>query len=216
MCHVYFMWTGFFMILTKNCHFRRESSSRNRRVHIRRIWYHCNRRTSYKLHLRVSVQCAVFALCECEFHDFDQKLLFSSGEVSSEQASPYQTSVVSLESQIIIYATFKSLNWMCRVYFVWTWIPWFWPEIAVFVGRGLLGTRQSITDGCGVIGIETHSGSTIKGISWLRRVYFVWMWISWFCPEIAVFAGRGLLGTGESISGEYGVIGMAEHRRITI
>ena len=42
------------------------------------------------------VQCVTFTLCPGAFHDFDHKLLFSSGEVFSEQASPYQTSVVSL------------------------------------------------------------------------------------------------------------------------
>ena len=51
---------------------------------------------------KVSVECAAFTLRECVFHDFDPKLLFSSGEVFSEQASPCQTTVVSLEAQNII------------------------------------------------------------------------------------------------------------------
>ena len=55
------------------------------------------------------VECVASTLCECEFHDFDPKLTFSSGEVSPEQASPYQTSVASLESHKIIEAPFKGL-----------------------------------------------------------------------------------------------------------
>ena len=45
--------------------------------------------------------------CECVFHGFDQKLLLLSGEVFSEQASRYQTSDVSLETQNILEVPFK-------------------------------------------------------------------------------------------------------------
>ena len=79
---------------------------------------HWKHRTSWKYHLRVSVQCVAFTLCKCVFHDFDQKLLFSSGEVFTEQASRYQTSVVSLEVRNIIEVPFKGLGSMCCVYFV--------------------------------------------------------------------------------------------------
>ena len=44
--------------------------------------------------------------------------MFQSGEVFSEQASQYQTSVVSLEAQNIIEVPFKSLISMCCVYVV--------------------------------------------------------------------------------------------------
>ena len=142
----------YFMILTKNWCFRRERSPRNRRVVIRRMWCHWTRRTSYKHHLRVSVQCVTFTVCECVFHNFDQKLLFSSGEVFSEQASLYQTSVVSLEAQNILEVPFKGLSSMCCVYSVWMCISWFSPQIVVFVGRGIHGTGESILDECGVIG----------------------------------------------------------------
>ena len=54
----------------------------------------------------VSVECVAFTLRECEFHDFVQKLMFLSGEVS-EQASPYQMRVVSLKSQSIIKVLIK-------------------------------------------------------------------------------------------------------------
>ena len=57
----------------------------------------------------VSVQCVAFTLRECVFRDFDHKLLFSSGEVFSEQSNRYQTSVVSLEAQNIIEVPFKGL-----------------------------------------------------------------------------------------------------------
>ena len=68
--------------------------------------------------LSVSVQCVAFTLCECVFYDFDQKLLFSSGEVFSEQASRYQTSVASLEAQNILEVPFKGLSPMCCGNFV--------------------------------------------------------------------------------------------------
>ena len=68
--------------------------------------------------LRVSVESIAFTLCECAFHDFDHKLLFSSGEVFLEQASRYQTSMVSLEAQNILEVPFKGLRSMCCVYFV--------------------------------------------------------------------------------------------------
>ena len=116
MCCVYTV-NVYFMMLTKNCCFPRERSSRNRRVDIKRVWCHWKRKTSLKYHLRVSVQGVAFTLCECVFHDFDQKLLFSSGEVFSEQASRYQTSVVSLEAQNILEVPFKGLSSMCCVYF---------------------------------------------------------------------------------------------------
>ena len=60
----------------------------------------------------------MFTLCECEFHDFDLKLLFSSGEIFSEQVSPYQTGVVSLEAQNIIEVPFKGIGSVCCVYSV--------------------------------------------------------------------------------------------------
>ena len=47
-----------------------------------------------KLHLRVSVECVAFTLCSGEFHDFDPGW---SGAGFSEQASPYQTSVMLME-----------------------------------------------------------------------------------------------------------------------
>ena len=67
---------------------------------------------------RVSAQCVAFTLWECAFHEFDPKMLFSSGEVISEQASRYQTCVVSLKAQNIIEVPFKGLISMCCVYFV--------------------------------------------------------------------------------------------------
>ena len=87
-----------FMISTRNCCFRRKRSSRNRRVHIRRVWCLWKRRTSSKYQLRVSAECEASG----EFHDIGPKLLVSSGKAFSEQASPYRTSVVSLEAQNII------------------------------------------------------------------------------------------------------------------
>ena len=89
-------------------------------------------------------------------------------------------------------------------------------KIAVFVGRGLLGTGVSISDECGVIGSAEHHRSTIYGsrfnVSRLLcvNVYFM------ILTKIDVFVGRGLLGTGESISDECGVIGSTEHHRSTI
>ena len=47
---------------------------------------------------------------------FRLKLLFSSGEVFSEQASLYQTSVVSLEAQNILEVPFIGLSSTCCVY----------------------------------------------------------------------------------------------------
>ena len=71
-----------------------------------------------KVPFKVSVQCVAFTLCECVFfHDFDQKLLFSSGGVFSEQASRYHTSVVSLEAQNITEVPFKGRSSMWCVYF---------------------------------------------------------------------------------------------------
>ena len=95
-----------FMTLIRNCYFRGKRYSRNRRVHIRRVGCHWNHRAP----LRVSVECVEFTLCECGFHDFAQKLLFSPGEVFSEQASPYQTSVVLLESLNFFEVPFKGLS----------------------------------------------------------------------------------------------------------
>ena len=89
-------------------------------------------------------------------------------------------------------------------------------KIAVFVGRGLLGIGESISDECGVIGSAEHLRSAIywSQFNVLRllcvNVYFM------ILTEIAVFVGRGLLGTGESISDECGVTGSAEHLRGTI
>ena len=68
--------------------------------------------------LRVSVQCVAFTLCECVFYDFDHKLLFSSGEVFSEEASRYQTSMVSLEAQNILEIPFMGLSSMFFAFFV--------------------------------------------------------------------------------------------------
>ena len=105
---------------------------------------------------------------------------------------------------------------MCCIYFVWMCISWFWPKIAVFVGRGLLGTGESISDECGVIGSAEHLRSTIHGplFDVLRLLYVnVYFMI---LTKIDVFVGRGLLGTGESISDECGVIGSAEPLRSTI
>ena len=59
---------------------------------------------------KASVECVAFTLCECVFQDFDQKLLFSLGEVFSKQASPYQTSRLSLESQCILDVPFKGIR----------------------------------------------------------------------------------------------------------
>ena len=42
------------------------------------------------------------------------------------------------------------------------------------------------------------------------NVYFM------ILTKVAVFVGRGLLGTGESLSDERGVIGSAEHLRSAI
>ena len=75
---------------------------------------------------KVPVQCVAFTLRECVFHDFDPKMLFSSGEVFSEHASRYQTTVVSLEAQNIIEWPFKGLGSTCCVNFVWMCISWFW------------------------------------------------------------------------------------------
>ena len=76
-------------------------------------------------------------------------------------------------------------------------------KIVVFVGRGLLGTGESISDECGVIGTTEHLRSTIEGSQFnvLRLLC-----VSVYFTKIAVFVGRGLLGTGESISDECGVI----------
>ena len=52
-----------------------------------------------------------------------------------------------------------------------------------------------------------------KGLSSTCCVYFVYFMI---LSKIGVFAGRGILGTGESISDEWGVIGSAEHLRSSI
>ena len=54
-----------------------------------------------------------FTLYEYVFYEFDQKLLFSTGEVFSEQAGRYPTSAVSLEAQNIIEVPFKGLMSMC-------------------------------------------------------------------------------------------------------
>ena len=67
---------------------------------------------------KVSIECVAFSLCSGDFHDFHTKLLFSSGEVFSEQASRYPTSVVSLEAQNILDVPHKGLSSMCCVYFV--------------------------------------------------------------------------------------------------
>ena len=96
---------------------------------------------------------------------------------------------------------------MCRVYFVLWWVPWFWPS---FVGSGLLGTGESISDEWGVVGIAEHHRSPVQGPSWMCRVYFVYWRVSWSWP---VFGGKGLLGTGESRSDECDVDGIAEHHR---
>ena len=66
----------------------------------------------------VSVQCVAFTLCSGEFLEFYQTLMFSSGDVFSEKASPYQTGVVSLEALSIVDALFKGLRCICRVYVV--------------------------------------------------------------------------------------------------
>ena len=71
-----------------------------------------------KYHLRDSVECDVFTLCECEFHDFDQKLLVSSGEVLSEQTGPHEAKMVPLEAQNILEVPFKGLSSMGCVYYV--------------------------------------------------------------------------------------------------
>jgi hypothetical protein len=65
------------MTLIRNCYFCLEKVFRNRRAHIRRVWCHWNHSASVKYRLRVSVECVAFTLCECEFHDFDLKLLLS-------------------------------------------------------------------------------------------------------------------------------------------
>ena len=61
-------------------------------------------------HLRVSDECVAFTLYSDGLHDFDPKLPFSSGEVFSEQGSPYQTGMVSLESKSIVEVLFKGLS----------------------------------------------------------------------------------------------------------
>ena len=89
-------------------------------------------------------------------------------------------------------------------------------KVAVFVGRGRLGTDESISDEGGVIGSTEHLRSTIYWseinvlCSLCVNVYFM------ILTKIAVFVGGGLLGTGESISDEYDVIGSAEHLRNAI
>ena len=72
----------------------------------------------YEVPFKASVECVAFSLCECEFHDFAQKLLFSSGEVFLKQASPRQTSVGPYELQNIIEAPFKGFCSMHRICFV--------------------------------------------------------------------------------------------------
>ena len=54
----------------------------------------------------------MFNLHSGEFHDYDP---FSLGNGFSEQASPYPTSVVSLEAQNILEVPFKGLGSMCCV-----------------------------------------------------------------------------------------------------
>ena len=65
----------------------------------------------------LSSACCV-TLCECVFHEFHHKLPFSSGEVFSEQACRYQTSMMSLEAQNILEVLFQGLSSTCGVYFV--------------------------------------------------------------------------------------------------
>ena len=115
------------------------------------------------------------------------KLLFSSGEVFSEQASRYQTSVVSLEAQNILEAPFKGLSSMCCVYFVWMCISWFWPKIVVFVGRGFFWrvfSEQASRCPTSVVSLEARNILEVpcKGPSSMCCVYFVWMCILWFRP----------------------------------
>ena len=79
-------------------------------------------------------------------------------------------------------------------------------KIAVFVGRGLLGTGESISDECGVIGSAEHLRSTIEGYQFnVLRLLCVYVYFK-ILSKIAVFVGRGLLGTGEPISDECGAL----------
>ena len=66
----------------------------------------------------VSVLCVAFTLCEYVFHDFDQKLLVSSGEVFSEQKGPHEAKMVSLEAQNTLEVPFNGLSPICCVYFM--------------------------------------------------------------------------------------------------
>ena len=164
---------------------------------------------------RLSSMCCVYFVWMC-ISWFWLKLLVSSGEVFSEQTGPHEAKMVSLEAQNILEVPFKGLGSMCGVYCVWMCISLFWPKIAVFVGRGLLGTGGRCQTS--VLSLEAQNITEVpfKGLSSMCCIYFVWTRILWFRPKIAVIVGSGLLGTGESISDECGVIGSAEHLRSTI
>ena len=122
----------------------------------------------------VSVQRIAFTLGECVFHDFHHKLLFSSGEVFSEQASRYHTSAASLEAKNILEVPFKDLSSMCSVYFYVNVYFMILTKIAVFVGRDLLGRGESIYP-TSVVSLKAQNIIEVpfKGLSSMCCVYFM-------------------------------------------
>ena len=105
-CMTKWIWT--------NGDFRREGSSRSRRVPTRRKWCHWNRRTSSG-HIWI----LIFENVACTYDKINlDKWWFSLGGVFSEQASAHDAKMVSMEPQNIPGVHLDINIWKCCVY-VW-------------------------------------------------------------------------------------------------